>query len=72
MDDSSIENAYKSIEKTVDIVTTSVEAILPQYRSSTNVSREVIKALDAELASGQWKRASDQLFKVISILMSFR
>ena len=72
LDDSNVENAYKSIEKTVDIVTTSLETIHPQYRSSTNVSREVIKALDAELASGRWKRVSEQLFKFISFLQSLR
>lgn len=56
-DDSEIE-AYKSIEKNIDIITKAVKKILPEYLGSTNVSREVWKALDAELATEKWKKVS--------------
>lgn len=54
----SIDNTYESIEKSIDLVTKTLEQILPRYRSSTNVHREVVKALNAEFATGRWKKVS--------------
>jgi len=66
----SVDDAYKSIEREINTVTAAVKKIYPEYKSSTNVSREVIKALDAELASGRWKKASKALVSIILSLLS--
>ena len=62
--DDSIDAAYKSIEQSIGIVTQAVQKILPQYKGSTNVSREVWDALDAELATERWKRVTEGMCKV--------
>lgn len=66
--DDSVDDAYKSIERQINTVTAAVKKIYPEYRSSTNVSREVIKALDAELGSGRWKVVAKELVSIISLL----
>lgn len=62
----SIESTYNSIAKTIDIITTSVEGILPDYKSATSVHREAVKALDAELATKRWKRVSYEFIKLVA------
>ena len=52
----SVDDAYKSLKDNIDAVCVAVRRIHPNYLSSTNVHREVVKALDAELASKRWKR----------------
>lgn len=70
--DESLDDAYKSIEQQINTVTAAVKKILPCNMQTTNVSREVIKALDAELASDRWKRVSvsfaEFIIKLLSIL----
>lgn len=65
IDDSSVDNAYKSIENNIGIITGAVEKIHPEYKLSTNVNREVIAALDAELAKSQWKKVSKSLLDFV-------
>lgn len=65
----SIDDAYASIEKSIDIVSAAVEKIYPEYRSSTYVHREVIEALDAELATERWKRVSHALVEFVRMLI---
>ena len=57
----SVESVYNSIEKNIDTVTSALELIYPEYKNSTHVHREVVKALDAELTSERWKKVSGEL-----------
>lgn len=57
----SVETVYNSIEKNIDTITSALEFIYPEFKNSTRVHREVIKALDAELASARWKKAGKEL-----------
>ncbi len=66
----SLESTYNSIESNVDIVTRSLEKIWPTFRNSTNVHREVIKALDAELATANWKKVASGLKVFAMTLLS--
>lgn len=68
--DDSVDGAYRSIERNVEIVTNAVKKILPEYRGATSVSREVYKALDAELASRQWKCVSASLKSFVLSLLA--
>ena len=63
--DASVDEAYNSIKHIIDIVTDTAKSIYPEYRSSTNVHREVLKAVDAELASGRWKRTASSFAKFV-------
>ena len=67
--DKSIDDAYTSIEKNIDVVSAAVEKIYPEYKTSTHVHREVIQALDAELATEHWKRAAHALFELVMKLI---
>ena len=57
----SVESVYNSIEKNIDTVTSALELIYPEYKNSSHVHREVVKALDAELTSERWKKVSGEL-----------
>ena len=63
--DNSVDDAYKSIKNNVDVITAAVKRIHPNYKSATGVHREVLTALDAELASGRWKRVAKLLAKFL-------
>lgn len=67
----SVETAYNSIEDIVRVVTEAVKKILPEYKGATSVSREVWNALDAELATQQWKRVSASLMSFVQSISSF-
>lgn len=68
--DKSVDDAYKSIEHYVNVITATVECIHPNYKSATGVHREVVMALDAELASGRWKKVTKVMAKyLISLWM---
>ena len=67
--DKSIDDAYASIEKNINIVSAAIEKIYPEYKSSTHVHREVIQALDAELATEKWKRAAHALAEFVQRLI---
>ena len=54
-----MDDAYKSLKDNINAVCTAVNRIHPEYLNSTNVHREVVKALDAELTSNKWKKAVD-------------
>lgn len=54
---------YNSIEQIIDTITAAVKRIEPRYKNSTNVHREVVKAVDSELASGQWKKVATAFAK---------
>ncbi len=58
IDDADEVTAYRSIEKQINVITEAASRILPQYWSSTNVHREAVKALEAELASKRWKKVT--------------
>ena len=59
-----------SIEKNIDIVSASVKKIFPDYKSSTNVFREVVASLDAELSSTRWKRVASELREIVLPLVN--
>lgn len=61
IDGDSEESVYLSLERSVNAVTSAVKRILPEYKSCTTVHREAIKALDAELATRQWKKVTSSL-----------
>lgn len=63
--DKSVDDAYRSIENNVNVITSAVERIHPNYKSATGVHREVVMALDAELASGRWKKVATVLAKYL-------
>ena len=65
----SVESVYKSIEKNIDLVSASVKKIYPDYKTSTNVFREVVASLDAELASVKWKRVASGLKEMVLSLV---
>lgn len=65
----SVESVYESIERSIDTVTATLNKIHPQYKGSTNVYREVVEALDAELASKRWKRVSQGLKDLVMSIM---
>ena len=67
--DKSVDDAYASIEKNIDIVSAEIKRIYSEYKSSTHVYREVIQALDAELATEHWKRAAHALFELVRKLI---
>ncbi len=54
------EGVYNSIEKNIDTITLAVKEINPEFRNSTRVHREAVLALDAELASSRWKKATKE------------
>ena len=54
----SLDEAYDSIEKAINTVTNTVKNICPNNRNSMNVSREVLKDLDAQVVKEKWKRVS--------------
>lgn len=60
-----IDSTYESIEKSIDLVTRTLGQIQPEYRSSTRVHREVVKAVNAELSSGRWKKVSYALVQFL-------
>ena len=60
-----MDDAYASIKKSIDIVTAAVEGIYHEYKTSTHVHREVVNALDAELATHRWKKVSVELAKMV-------
>lgn len=60
IDDTDVETAYHSIERTIDIVTRSASRIIPQERDGVNVYREVVAAVKSELATERWKRVSSE------------
>lgn len=66
--DKSEDDAYKSIEHNVDVITAAVKRIHPNYKSATGVHREVVSALDAELASGRWKKVAGVLGRFLVAL----
>ena len=70
IDCTTIEGTYKSIEASVDVITNSVKQIYPEYKNSTNVHREVVKNLDAELATAHWKKAAPAFKEFIRGLLS--
>ena len=65
LSDKTVDDAYASIKKNIDIVTAAVEGIYPEYKTSTHVHREVVNALDAELATHRWKKVSVELAKMV-------
>ena len=67
----SVEGVYMSIEKNIDIVSASVKKIFPDYKSSTNVFREVVASLDAELFSTRWKRVASELREIVLPLVNY-
>ena len=67
--DKSIDDAYASIEKNINIVSAAIEKIYPGYKSSTHVHREVVQVLDAELATEKWKRAAHALAEFVRWLI---
>ena len=69
LDDSDVSTAYRSIEKTVDIITDAASKIIPQERNGVNVHREVIAALDAELATARWRRVSLEFIRFVKDLL---
>ena len=69
IESNSLESTYNSIEANVEVVTKSVEKILPNYKNSTNVYREVVKALDAELATSRWKKVASGMIELVKFLM---
>ena len=66
--DKSEDDAYKSIEHNVDVITAAVKRIHPNYKSAAGVHREVVSALDAELASGRWKKVAGVLGRFLIAL----
>ena len=63
--DKSVDDAYRSIENNVDVITAAVKRIHSNYKSATGVHREVVTALAAELASGRWKRVTKVFAKFL-------
>ena len=63
--DNSVDDAYRSIENNVDVITAAVKRIHSNYKSATGVHREVVTALAAELASGRWKRVTKVFAKFL-------
>ena len=68
--DSGVEIAYNSIEKTVMTISEAIKGIDRRYISSTNVYREVIRALDAVSAYNQWKKVTAEMKELIEFLAS--
>lgn len=58
IESNNVESTYNSIEGYIDVITRAVKRIYPEYLQSTNVHREAIKALDAELATKKWHKAA--------------
>ena len=71
IDDKNEDIAYRSIEEQVSIVTAAASKIIPEYMSSTNVHREVTKALESELASKKWKPMTEAFVDLIKCIVGF-
>ena len=71
IDDKDEDTAYRSLAEQVSIVTEAASRIIPEYRSSTNVHREAIKALEAEMASKKWKTMTEAFVRLIKYLVGF-
>ncbi len=71
IDDKDENTAYRSLAEQVSIVTEAASRIIPEYRSSTNVHREAIKALEAEMASKKWKTMTEAFVRLIKYLVGF-
>lgn len=71
IDDKDENTAYRSIMEQVSIVTEAASRIIPEYRSSTNVHREAIKAIESELATKKWKKMTDAFVRLIKSLVGF-
>lgn len=65
----STERVYNSIQKNIDIITNAVRMIYPEFKNSTHVHREAVLALDAELASGRWKKVAEAFSRVVFLLI---
>ena len=50
--------SFFSYLRNLNKVTETLRKILPKYNTSTNVFREVIGNLDAELATERWKKVA--------------
>ena len=70
IDDSGVETAYNSIENTVMTISRAIKGIDRRYISSTNVYREVVKALDAVSAKNRWKNVTEEMKKLFNFLAS--
>ncbi len=58
IDDNDEVTAYRSIEEQINIVTEAAANIYPEYRYSTHVHREAVRALEAEMAKKEWKKVT--------------
>lgn len=65
IDDKDEVTAYRSIEEQINIVTEAAANIYPEYRYSTHVHRETVKALEAEMAKKEWKKVTSEGGKFI-------
>lgn len=70
IDDKDLDSTYHSIEEQINVITDAASRIYPEYRSSTNVHREVVRALDTDRLMNKWKKAKEPFQDLVKVILS--